>query len=404
MDVNKVWKTMAGGGLGAALVLVASAGVAASQELGGYTWETLGTVTDRPGTEVGGIAQLPDGRIAMVGHECPTDRPCDPGSAPALAWTSDDGGASWTETELDLPRLGGGLLTMGDTFVTATSDTVLTSPDGMSWSVLADIGNADVAQLLRTTDGLAAVGVELRPAEGGGDQLAEYPTLWLSDDGVEWEAHEVSSPPFGPDDDASFGVDSAARSDDGSWFVTGNGIEFDPEGAFREFPLAWHGSPEEGWTEVSLPEGARYPIPWGTSTGFLVRLELEDLSTGLWQTGDGSDWTQVVDTDGLNPVRFGLRYDDGFIGFKEAYELPDGYQTQDAIELDGSPAYISPDGETWTDGELLLGVNVAAIAATDDGSVLVAGGPAPCTEDPPDCNYFWGSENERPIVLRGTPN
>jgi len=77
---------------------------------------------------------------------------------------------------------------------------------------------------------------------------------------------------------------------------------------------------------------------------------------------------------------------------------------EDAIELDGMPAYISPDGVTWTDGELLLGMGPTEVAPAPNGSVLVAGGPAPCTKELGDCDYFWTSDNEYPVVMRGTPS
>jgi hypothetical protein len=156
-----------------------------------------------------------------------------------------------------------------------------------------------------------------------------------------------------------------------------------------------------------MPEGAVWASGWSTDAGFVTSIESEDFPTGLWLTTDGTDMQQIVDTNGLQSIgHAGASVGDGFVGFKDAIDLPNGHETQveDAVALAGSPAYISLDGATWTDGEELVGMNAVRVSEASDGSVLVAGGPAPCTKELGDCNYFWTSDSEYPVVMRGTPN
>ena len=399
---NRTWVA---GGLGAALILGGSIGAAAQQELGGYTWEQLGPVTDRTRTEVISMATLPDGRIGMLGRECSVDV-CFEGESTLLGWSSDDGGQSWTESEVDLTGMFPRLVPFGDRFLVADEDRVLASPDALSWEELTKVQDAELNDMVATTDGLAAVGAEHRPAEGWGDELAPYLTLWLSDDGVEWEAHEIAPPRFGPDVDGFAVANGLAHAGDGSWLVTGSGMVFG-DGPPEEFALAWHGSPEAGWTEVTMPDGARYGLPWAAPEGFFVTIEFDDFSTGIWRTPDGSEWTQAVDTNGIQAVQYAVPLGEaGLVGFKDAVGLPDGHMTDsaDAVQLAGAPTFITLDGETWTQGELLEGIDVESVAVTADGNILAAGGPAPCLQDPPSCLNSFTTEAETPIVMLGTPS
>ena len=403
--MGTMMRAIGSAGLGAALVLGASLGAAAQQELGGYTWEQLGPVTERTSTEVDAIAELPGGRIGMLGRQCEPGDPCDLERAVRLGWSSDDGGATWSEAEVDLPWFANaGMVGFGDRFLVAIEDKVLSSTDALSWEVVADLGNGEASKISQVGDGLAIVGYLNLPAEGFGDQLAVHPTLWLSDDGIEWEAHTVSAPILPPDQEGWAGLSNPARSDDGSWFLAGGGVVYE---GFDTFTFAFHGSPESGWTDVPMPEGSILAFSWSTDAGFVTSMEFEDYSTGLWLTTDGTDMQQIVDTNSLQSIKIaGASVGDGFVGFKDAVELPDGHETrgEDAVLLDGSPAYISLDGVTWTEGEELIGMNATQVTEAPDGSVLVAGGPAPCSSQPPDCNYFWTTDDEYPIVMRGTPN
>jgi hypothetical protein len=402
--MKTMMRAVGAAGLGAALVMGTSLGAAAQQELGGYTWEALGPVTERTSTEVDGIAVLADGTIGMLGRQCEPDQPCDLERAIRLGWSSTDGGATWAEAEVDLPwTANAGMVALGDRFLAPVDGKILSSSDALSWKVVADLDNGEASSIIVTDDGVVIAGNQNLPAEGWGDELGPHPTLWLTADGVEWETHTVSPPILGPDEGFA-GLSTAARSDDGMWLLVGNGFVA-PE--FDQFAFALYGSPETGWTEVPMPDDAVSASGWSTDAGFVTSIEFPDYSTGLWLTTDGTDMQQIVDTNGLQSIgNSGASIAGGFVGFKDPIHLPDGHLTdvEDAVELDGAPAYISPDGVTWTDGELLLGMSATEVTAAPDGSVLVAGGPAPCTAELGDCNYFWTSDNEFPIVMRGTPS
>jgi hypothetical protein len=404
--MGKITQSAIGGSLGAMLVVGASVGATAQQELGGYTWEQLGAVTDRGWTEVTSIATLPDGTIGMLGHQC-ADVPCFEQDPTMLGWSSTDGGQTWTEAEVDLPAgpARRELTAFGDQFLTLDEDRVLASPDALSWEVLSEVPDAELMQMSVTPEGLAVIGSRLRPTEGWGEDLAPHTTLWRSSDGIEWQAHEIAPPRFGPEVEGFSGVDGIARSGDGSWLVMGFEMLF--EGDFQPVTWAVHGSPETGWTEAGIPDGASFGVAWGLPEGFLVSLEFpksHDWKTGLWRTTDGSDWTEIVDTEGHKAVYGAAPLGDrGFLGFKDAAVLPNGYETltEDVAWLDGAPVYLTLDGRTWVTGDLLEGIDVESISVAADGTVLAAGTPAPCS---PSCEWGLSDASETPMVMRGTPS
>jgi hypothetical protein len=398
-----------GAGLASALVLAASVGTAAQQEVAGYSFETLAPVTDVGGTAVLGFAELPDGTLGVIGQDCSNE---DASECTTLTWSSDDGGQTWTEAQPDMPGFAVTLLTHGDQFVAVSSrggdvpthgTFVWTSDDALTWDPAATLENVQFGSIQSTPDGLAIVGHDHRPAEGYGDSLAGYLTLWLSDDAVEWQASEVSAPLVAPDLEGDMRFVRAARADDGSWFISGRLGTFDP--ADEEAPpsnvwLNWHGSPTAGWTAGTPPVGAQdMNILFGsTAEGFFLSgADAEAGTSGIWLTQDGIDWEQVADTGGVPPVEFGTAVGGGAIAVKYAFENP-GPQ---ATLLDGAPVYSSADGRTWTDGGLVEGINVTQVGSTPDGRVLLAGGPAPC-EDFVACVFFVGS-NEVPVLMIGTP-
>ncbi|HEX7131747.1 MAG TPA: hypothetical protein VF228_04195 [Iamia sp.] len=143
-----------------------------------------------------------------------------------------------------LARTGDGWVAMGSGGIEGTPPLehiafdvfVLTSPDGLEWTVQETTGldqPADVSEVVATDDGLVAVGA-LRtgsePAMGG-----FRPVAWHSSDGTEWTQVDLPA----PEGDGS--VHDVVATDDGLVATGGDG-------------LLWAGAADGTW-EAITPEG-----------------------------------------------------------------------------------------------------------------------------------------------------
>ena len=395
-------------GLLAATTVAVSAQDVASD---GYDFERLAPLTENDRSGLYGIAELPNGLIAVVGSERPGGGTS---GSTALSWTSSDGGATWTQGSFG-PEIGYvvPLVAFGDQFVTiggiheveesTPTSWVLTSSDGLDWSVVATLDNVEPRRLLATLDGLALLATEFREADGWGDRLAGFPSLLASSDAVTWETHEITYPIYGKDDEDERGLGDLARSDDGRFLAIGGYTN--PETELTRF-LVFYSEDGTDWIEATAPiaetDGFGVVIsPVWTESGFLVSAFTDgsDASpAGLFLTDDGTEWEHVADIPG--PDMPTIASDgDTTVGFRLPFAEGEG----PPMLIDGSPVYVSTDGRAWEHPSpfVLDQGHLNAALITPDGRILMVGG------DHSNCREFFcvfNSDNGAiPTAWIGTP-
>jgi len=378
------------------------------------------------------IAQLPSGNIAAVGFNR-----FSAGSA-IIPWTwgSTDGGETWTASALPLGTAGKAehLIPWGDLFVAVGLNRieeaehfsmVWTSPDGITWETLATLPDAVVTSIEVVPDGLALLGAEFLPTEGF-DEPAAHPTVWLSDDGADWQAHAVSGPWHERGEQPNLPL-SFARSDAGDWVVSGPDWD---EASGIELASVWIGAPGRGWTRTASPVpspdvAGRFDIVAATPGGFVLigeRLDGAVSTFGIWTTPDGQQWEQVADFGEGPPLEVATSNDRLLAVFRPPVDWDEGgalypiesdsYRDNEAEGVtrvaaqdrlfDRAPLYLSADGRTWVSASTggLEGFPLGA-AFGKDGTLLVAGA------DPSGCEVWWCSYEAAnkavPMVWIGTP-
>lgn len=391
--------------ISAALLLSVSASAAAQTEVGGYTFEELVP----PGAiNVTGVAELPGGLTGVMGYQD------DDGS---VIWGSEDGGETWTTARLDISgnAVNAGLIAQGDRFIAVGSQHhedpsqttwVFTSPDAVDWELTSQIENAHITHVVPTPDGVAMLGLDFREAEGFGGRLGGHPTLWLSDDAAEWEAHEITTPLYGSDEEQPARLVQLARSDDGTWMATGIIAKNSGE---QGHTTIWRATPEMEWTEVASPFDAgpdvrQLQVGAWTPAGFLFwggRFdrggELDD--GGMWLTTDGADWERVADTGSFPSVETMATDGADIVAFMPAFESV----ITDPKLLVGSPMYTSTDATTWEHpaAQTLDGIHVESASFTPAGHLLITGKDiTPCEGQ----EFFCVFEGGIPAVWVGTPS
>ena len=405
VGMSIITRTIGSGALVAALVLAGTIGVAA-QQVGPYEFETLTPPSGKDAAPMYGVAALADGRLGVIGERC------DKKGCQWLSWTSVDDGETWEEGRPDIAGRFVDLLSGGDRFFAVTTRgrdaathkaIIYESTDGLEWTRVSTLRNALVSAAQTTPDGIALLGADYREADGFGKQLAGYPTLWLSQGGQDWTAHEISAPMYKRGGDELQRPEWFGRAPDGSWMASMVHLEFQDERDLRTAVL-WHATPDLTWSQVTVPEELTGTdrmvfVRGATPEGFLIgTMDVQGDTSGVWLTVDGSDWEQVADTGAVPHIeQLATPTGNGAIAFKYAYVPPISGEPE---LLAGSPVFTSVDGRSWEDAGMLEGISVRDVVALDDGRLLVAGHSAPC-QDFPSCAFDW--EGNDPVLMLGTP-
>lgn len=277
----------------------------------GAEWAVVGTVPGAAPNDVtvGGPGLVAVGAEGPVGCEvCP-----DLGYTGRI-WTSSDG-REWSDnpaTGIDggafLSHVAagpGGLVVFGRHPVDATTENlVLVSPNGASWTTLANhpfeaIGAA-VLGVTGTPSLFVAAGSLGEPDTMG------HATLWTSTNGVDWETVYQS-----PDEGSTYEVVEL----DGQWVAAGEVLvaSDDPARAFMQQPVAWSSTDGRTWTqhELPVPEGAFAATATAlasTHAGLIAvgfaEHEVPDpvgsvLGFAAWHSLDGSTWASAPVTDAM---------------------------------------------------------------------------------------------------------
>lgn len=402
--------------IGAALLLTTSIGVSAQSDTGGFAWEQLAPVSEEAEIQVHGLVELANGDLGAIGGGYPSGHD----GYTAMSWGSSDGGQTWTEARLDMPSNGGPTImvahdgqfvAVGSRFHEDPSHTawVWTSPDAVTWELATQIENAYVSDLQTTPEGLAMLGMDFRAADGFGDRLGGYSTLWLSEDGTEWEAQEISTPLYPADWEQPQYLGKLRGSDDGTWMASGRKAIGDwvDDGPPPFVSTAFVSDAEMAWSEIALPDemNSGWVEQW-TPAGFIFSLgnggpgtEPVEMKSGLWRTTDGTDWSLAVQVGGM-PVESSASDGTGMVAWRPVFDVTSGPPTL----LEGSPMYVSVDGQTWEHPtpHLLEGVHISSASFMPDGRLLIAGNDvADCQAFAMDCAFGFAAE---PGLWVGTPN
>ena len=272
----------------------------------GSSWEAV--AVPNPGLAgMRDVALGPDGRLIAVGYRGGSSAG-DGSTQRAQAWTSADGGASWTEIPDQEGFVGSSMnavaVSSDGRWVavgpSATERRALTwtSPDGATWTRSPDLDLFVEAELLDVTAGAsggpAFIGVGGAPVIQG--------AIWTSDDGVTWEAT------------AGAGADPAFNNSS-IQAVTVGGVGYVAAGLTVEiasFDAAfWTSVDGRTWVPATDPEGAdEQPIEdlAASPDGGLVAVGFGLLMRGsVWESADGTAWQEVADSTDANFAGADLR-------------------------------------------------------------------------------------------------
>lgn len=346
------------------------------------SWQRVGADVMEPAAGLFDVTRLGSGLVA-VGFS-PVD-----GRQDGMVFASSDG-ISWNRRAEADPALtegtalifavtegGPGLVAVGtgcedDTAACATHPTVWTSPDGSSWTrsdADAAIFTESGAMLDVVTTGVGIIATghvsELRD-----DVLLRRPTVWLSEDGVDWERVWQGDPidagksPFVP------GFHALAVDLDGA--ILGVGTAENTTGELAA--AVWVSADGRFWERID-PDLAVF----GSQTVMLdiTRGEDEFIAVGseagieaaLWQSPDGRTWSRIdisdqpFDTTGtLGSV---AALDSGYVAAG-----PHGFADQRGGWV---TLWTSTDGSNWDRVEA-FGPGYAQSVTVTGASIIVAGG------------------------------
>jgi hypothetical protein len=277
----------------------------------GRTWtraEIESTRAENEVTAVTDMAEL-DGRLVAIGAFGLMNSD----QSAWMTWTSDDGGATWTERRDGPPTQaltaivagGPGLVGAGSNYVGTTpyDSWIAVSADGATWELTEAIfPTSQILSLAVIDERIVAVGSVFE----GSSELV--PAAWYSDDGgATWESGQVPGQ-----------VPGAGRT------------EFVSEVVATDDGLAAIGGGNEG--------------------------------AKAWVSADGATWERVDIVDGVEARALAL--------------VDGGLVAVGIVGQDDAPAlsWTSLDGRTWEAGVPLDDGPVQMLAADGDGTTVVAGG------------------------------
>jgi len=318
----------------------ASPAVSDAMAVGPIEWKRVTKGKDfTSNPEVYSVAQLPDGRLVVVGDITDSAGPT------GAMWSSADG-RKWTRAKIKAPA-GSIIISVahaGTTIVATGANgdgtgLLWTSTDGSEWQSADGPSGVIYGLLASDAGGFVGAGVE-----GGAA------TVWSSPDGATWRSETLAS---------SGRALHVAQGLDGSLVVAGAVTDE----AGNSAPVTWYSEDGSTWTETALdglPAGNwSVPAMAFTPAGFVLTLSEpgESGSIGhVWWSADGMAWqeTLVDDAGTLSAV---------------------GTAGTDALLIGHGQVLRSPDGITWTpSGESSFeGWSVRDLMTLTDGRLFADG-------------------------------
>jgi hypothetical protein len=256
----------------------------------------------------------------------------------------------WTEAELSGSFVGD-LYATEDGFVAygfAHRTGAWASQDGVHWTprdLLFEADSDELAVHHLTAGGPGYVAIGSDPATPTGD---DHPAVWISDDGFDWERHDlvIESPHLGRF--AEVNVMSVMGGPDGRLILVGRMDP--PDGGFDEHEfVVWTSRDGLDWSlqTESFPPGSYIDDPvYVTSHGFIVNGYVEGGGSGeaAWLSADGERWDELsLDFTGEES------YETAVIGGSTRRVV----SWDDRILIvagtpDGIGLWVSDDGGDWT--------------------------------------------------------
>ena len=230
----------------------------------------------------------------------------DASTANAEAWTSPDGGTTWTRASVAdgtqatmnfVYRVSGGFVAIGTDGYSfhagmEAGTAIWTSPDGTRWSRLPQSevpAHVSISSVAHGAGRYVAVGQILPP----GAMNADPAPKWISSDGIHFQA--LAGTAGGPSGDM---VVRQVTWTGSAFVAVGDPLSLDA-------PTAWRSANGIDWQQVELPTGAaagaqvRVEGIVQTPTGVLAVGALDDTVHGTtangiaWGSSDGRSWQQV---------------------------------------------------------------------------------------------------------------
>jgi len=269
----------------------------APTEPGAYTWEIV-VGFERPGgpTILTDMTIADDGTIVLVGQheERIEDRPGASIVTP-LAWSSADGGPTWTSEDLPgeheawmsgVSALGADVIAVAQLksfdLSAAGKGTSLVwerAQDG-TWSGPSKVKKAAFSDVASTAAGWVVVGSDAK--------IEPRALAWTPNDDGEWEPTRIAKK-------KGRTADRIAVSPEGAFVVAG---EEEP-GTRKKF--FWRSADGANWESVKLPkirDEHRLLGLVSTPAGFFASaLHILDSTTVVWHSVDGAEWQQVLTED-----------------------------------------------------------------------------------------------------------
>jgi hypothetical protein len=357
------------------------------------TWQQVGTEVTEPVVGLSDIAAIGSGFVA-AGFNPGKDFRQD-----GVILMSEDG-LSWVRVAESDPALttgtvlidaiiegGPGLIAVGrscedNSFPCEAGPfpTAWTSVDGSSWTrsvVGVEIG--DMIDVVVSDSGLVAAGSITEFDEEG--VLWTRPTVWMSDDGVEWSRTWQGEASMNDEYPPSRGViGGLAVGPDGLMIAFGK----TDDGTGGAVVAVWSSIDGETWERIEADSVAftteigvmPMDASWGPTGFVMVGTEVvgknrfsggPEVDVAVWHSPDGRGWTRIDTSDQDFGTTGSLS---SIVGNESGFTAAGPY----GFGLGFGPVsvWISTDGLTWTSAGTVDGEYAGAIIATDTGT-LIAG-------------------------------
>ena len=357
------------------------------------TWQQVGTEVTGPVVGLSDIAAIGSGLVA-AGFNPGEDFRQD-----GVILMSQDG-VSWVRVGVTDPALttgtalidtiiegGPGLIAVGrscedNSFPCDAGPfpTAWTSVDGSSWTrsvVEAEIG--DMTDVVVSDSGLVAAGSVTEFDEEG--VLWTRPTVWISDDGVEWSRTWQGEASVNEEYPPSRGVVGGLAVDpDGLMIAFGK----TDDGTGGAVVAVWSSIDGETWERIEADSVAftaeigvmPMDASWGPNGFVMVGTEVvgknrfsggPEVDVAVWHSPDGRGWTRIDTSDQDFGTTGSLS---SIVGNELGFTAAGPY----GFGLGRGPVSVwtSTDGMTWNSAGTVDGEYAGAIIATDTGT-LIAG-------------------------------
>jgi hypothetical protein len=279
----------------------------------------------------------------------------------ASMWSSNDQGETWTQNPTpqifaDLVHHAGGLVALASDQLTFDNrvgplkrNQIWTSTDGVAWELVATLPDASIDELSAGPEGLVAVGADRRGEEVRDGVRRGFPTMWTSQDGADWTAHEIAEPlpisAWRPGDDVwGEQFSEPVRSDDGVWLVLGAYQEDSGD----DVSVLWRSEDGSTWDVINTEDLGSPFLLARTPSGFVINtftaISDDEFFNQAWTSSDGLAWDRAGEP------------------------LPDSLEANGAgVTDEGGPVFFPVSVDPFDEDEISFPVEQLAYRFSDTG-------------------------------------